>query len=54
MRSFERIDVPLNQKMYKNQTGGATCKALKCLQAFEKEQPEISVAYFDMRWQKWE
>ena len=43
----------LNQKMYKNQTGGATCKALKCLQAFEKEQPEISAAYFDMRWQKW-
>lgn len=42
----------LNQKMYKNQTG-ATCKALKCLQAFEKEQPEISAAYFDMRWQKW-
>lgn len=44
----------LNQRMHKNQTGGATCKALRCIQAFEKEQPEISAAYFDMRWQKWE
>lgn len=36
MRSFERIDVPLNQKMYKNQTGGQLVRLLNVSRLLKK------------------
>ena len=36
MRSFERIVVPLNQKMYKNQTGGQLVRLLNVSRLLKK------------------